>query len=36
MSTNKIFSRLNISVERIATKVHADRYEGEKVEQGKH
>lgn len=32
MSTHKIFSRLNTSVERIALKILADRYEGEKVE----
>jgi len=36
MSTHKIFSRLKISVERIAPKILADRYEVEKGEQGKH
>lgn len=36
MSTNKIFSRLDISVERIATNVFADRYEDKKIEHAKH
>lgn len=31
MSTNKIFSRLDIPIERIATNVLADLYEGKKL-----